>query len=63
MTIRVYSAAPTRFQNHTVIFNFADGHRGMRTFIAPKAQEKGPLFDWIQLGIHSLYEDHYKNEP
>ncbi len=50
-------------QNQTMIFNFADGHRGMRTFLAPKAQERGQTFDWISLGIDSLYEEHHVNEP
>ena len=50
-------------QSQTMIFGFADGHRGMRTFIAPKAQEKGPTFDWIGLGIDTLYEEHYQSEP
>jgi hypothetical protein len=50
-------------QSQTVIFNFADGHRGLRTFIAPRAQEKRQLFDWIGLGGQSLYEEHYVNEP
>jgi hypothetical protein len=46
-----------------MIFNFADGHRGMRTFIAPKAQESRQMFDWIGLGIDTLYEQHYQSEP
>jgi hypothetical protein len=50
-------------QNQTMIFNFADGHRGMRTFLAPKAQKKDRLFDWISLGIDSLYEEHHVNAP
>ena len=50
-------------QNQTMIFSFADGHRGMRTFLAPKAQEKAQTFDWINLGIHTLFEEHYQNEP
>lgn len=50
-------------QSQTMIFNFADGHRGMRTFLAPKAQEKGQSFDWIFLGIQTLYEEHYQNQP
>lgn len=50
-------------QSQTMVFNFADGHRGMRTFLAPKAQEKGQVFDWINLGGDSLYEQHYVNEP
>jgi hypothetical protein len=46
-------------QSQTIIFTFADGRRAMRTFYAPKAQ----LFDFIGLGWHVLYEDHYQNEP
>jgi hypothetical protein len=50
-------------QSQTVIFTFADGRRGMRTFYAPKAQQPARLFDFIGLGWHILYEDHYQNEP
>jgi hypothetical protein len=50
-------------QNQTIIFVFADGRRGMRTFYAPKAQEHGPTFDYIGLGWHMLYEEHHVNEP
>ncbi|HEY6253886.1 MAG TPA: hypothetical protein VI685_28350 [Candidatus Angelobacter sp.] len=50
-------------QNQTMIFTFADGRRGMRTFYAPKAQEKGAVFDWICLGGHDLYEEHHVSEP
>lgn len=50
-------------QSQTMIFNFSDGHRGMQTFMGPKAQEKAHLFDWITLGGDSLYEEHYVNEP
>ncbi|HKD15649.1 MAG TPA: hypothetical protein VKE71_14035 [Candidatus Angelobacter sp.] len=50
-------------QSQTMIFTFADGHRGMRTFYAPKAQEKGSVFDWIGLGWHVLYEEHHVSEP
>src|SRR5579864_1545352 len=50
-------------QSQTVIFTFADGRRGMRTFYAPKAQEKGRTFDWIGLGWHVLYEEHHISEP
>jgi len=46
-------------QSQTIIFNFADGHRGMRTFVAPKAQENQPMFDWIGLGIQQLFEESY----
>lgn len=52
-----------QIQNQTIFFNFADGHRGARTFLAPKAQESGRTFDWINLGIQALYEEHYQNEP
>lgn len=50
-------------QSQTIIFTFADGRRGMRTFYAPKAQQQARLFDFIGLGWHVLYEDHYQNEP
>lgn len=50
-------------QNQTIVFIFADGRRGMRTFYAPKAQERGPMFDYIGLGWHVLYEEHHVNEP
>jgi hypothetical protein len=50
-------------QNQTMIFTFADGRRGMRTFYAPKAQERGPTFDYIGLGWQMLYEEHHVNEP
>jgi hypothetical protein len=46
-----------------VIFTFADGRRGMRTFIAPKAQENGQLFDFIGLGWQTLYEEHHIDQP
>lgn len=47
-------------QSQTIIFNFADGHRGARTFLAPKVQENNPMFDWIELGIHQLFEEGYR---
>ncbi len=50
-------------QSQTIIFTFADGRRGMRTFYAPKAQQQAKLFDFIGLGWQVLYEDHYQNEP
>lgn len=50
-------------QSQTIIFTFADGRRGMRTFYAPKAQEKGEAFDYIGLGWQVLYEDHHVSEP
>ncbi len=50
-------------QSQTIIFTFADGRRAMRTFYAPKAQQQAKLFNFIGLGWHILYEDHYQNEP
>jgi hypothetical protein len=47
-------------QSQTMIFTFADGHRGTRTFTAPKAQENDPIFDWIGLGWKRLYEENYE---
>jgi hypothetical protein len=47
-------------QSQTIIFSFADGHRGTRTFVAPKAQENDPMFDWIGLGWQQLYEENYR---
>jgi hypothetical protein len=46
-------------QSQTMVFSFADGHRGMRTFVAPKVQENQPSFDWIGLGWQQLYEENY----
>jgi hypothetical protein len=46
-------------QDQTLVFNFSDGHRGARTFMAPKAQENQPVFEWIGLGWQQLYEEHY----
>jgi hypothetical protein len=50
-------------QSQTIIFTFADSRRGMRAFYAPKAQESGQVFDFIGLGWHILYEEHYQAEP
>jgi hypothetical protein len=49
-------------QSQTIIFNFADGHRGMRTFMAPKVQENDPMFEWIGLGWQQLYEEGYQSK-
>jgi hypothetical protein len=46
-------------QSQTMIFTFADGRRGTRTFIAPKAEENETMFDWIGLGWQQLYEQNY----
>jgi len=47
-------------ESQTLIFMFDDGRRGMRTFMAPKAQENDPKFDWIGLGWQTLYEEDYE---
>jgi hypothetical protein len=49
-------------QRQTIIFNFADGHRGARTFLAPKVQEDNPVFDWIELGWNQLFEETYRQK-
>src|SRR5262249_6967896 len=46
-------------QSQTLIFTFADGHRGTRTFLAPKVQENDSMFDWIDLGWQMLFEENY----
>ncbi len=46
-------------QSQTLIFTFADGRRGTRTFVAPKVQEKDQMFDWIGLGWQQLFEENY----
>jgi hypothetical protein len=50
-------------QSQTMILTFADGRRAMRTFYAPKVQENGPVFDWVNFGGQTMYEEHYQNEP
>ena len=40
--IHASNEARISIQSQTMIFNFADGHRGARTFVAPKAQENDP---------------------
>jgi hypothetical protein len=50
-------------QNQTLTLDFSDGRRAKRTFLAPKAQEHQQLFDWIGLGLHRLYEQHYQPAP
>jgi hypothetical protein len=50
-------------QSQTIIFTFADSRRGVRTFYAPKAQQQARLCNFMGLGWHILYEDHYQNEP
>lgn len=47
-------------QRQTIVFNFADGHRGAQTFLAPKVQENNAMFDWIELGWKQLFEETYR---
>ena len=47
-------------QSQTIIFTFADGHRGMRSFLAPKVEENQPMFDWIDLGRKMFLEENYR---
>jgi hypothetical protein len=47
-------------QNQTMVFTFSDGHRGMITFIAPKAEADLSMFDWISLGGQQFYEEGYE---
>jgi len=64
---------PSRFYEHpriqrgtyeierqTILFSFADGHRGMRTFLAPAAQANSLTFDWIDLGWQMFFEEGYR---
>ena len=50
-------------QSQTLTLNFQDGRIKKKTFLAPKAQESQPTFDWIGLGIHRLYEQNYQPSP
>jgi hypothetical protein len=47
-------------QRQTITFTFSDGHRGTRTFLAPKVQASSPTFDWIDLGWQMLFEEEYR---
>lgn len=47
-------------ERQTIIFNFADGHRGAQTFLAPRVQENDAMFDWIELGWKQLFEETYR---
>lgn|GEM_PF-3532954 len=49
-------------QRQTIIFTFADGHRGAQTFLAPKVQENDAMFDWIELGWKQLFEETYRQK-
>jgi hypothetical protein len=50
-------------QDQALIFNFADGRRMKRIFMAPRAQKHKGRFDWINLGIHRLFERNYQPQP
>jgi hypothetical protein len=64
---------PSRFFDHpriqtgryqiarqTILFAFADGHRAVRTFLAPRVQQGDPAFDWISLGRQMFFEANYE---
>jgi hypothetical protein len=44
----------------TIIFTFPDGHRGTRSFLAPKVQQNNPTFEWIDMEWHMLFEQSYE---
>jgi len=62
-------------RNQRLTFNFADGKQSTVAFIAPKALEKAPAFEWIGVGhgtgvpgaetvvVLNLYEEHYQVQP
>ena len=62
-------------RNQRLTFNFADGKQSTVAFLAPKALEKAPAFEWIGVGHGSgvpgaetvivlmLYEEHYQVQP
>jgi hypothetical protein len=62
-------------RNQRLAFNFADGKQSTVAFIAPKALENAPKFEWIGVGHGSgvpgaetvivlmLYEEHYQVQP
>jgi hypothetical protein len=61
--------------NQQLTFNFADGKQATVAFIAPRAMEKAPKFEWMGLGHGSgvqgaeyvnvlmLYEENYQIQP
>lgn len=44
----------------TIIFTFLDGHRGTSSFLAPKAQQNDPTFEWIDMGWNMVFEQSYQ---
>ena len=64
-----------RIRNQKLTFHFADGKQATVAFIAPKALEKAPRFEWFGAGHGSgvrgaetvivlmLYEEHYQVQP
>jgi hypothetical protein len=62
-------------RNQRLTFSFADGKQATVAFLAPKALEKAPAFEWIGVGHGSgvpgaetvivlmLYEEHYQVQP
>jgi hypothetical protein len=62
-------------RNQRLTFSFSDGRQATVAFIAPKALEKAPAFEWFGLGHGSgvpgaetvivlmLYEEHYQVRP
>ena len=62
-------------RNQRMTFHFADGKQATVAFIAPKALERAPAFEWFGLGhgtgvpdaetvvVLMLYEEHYQVQP
>jgi hypothetical protein len=62
-------------RNQRLTFNFADGQQATVAFIAPKALENAPAFEWFGVGhgtgvpgaetvvLLMLYEEHYQVQP
>lgn len=62
-------------RNQRLTFNFDDGKQATVAFIAPKALERAPAFEWFGLGhgtgvpdaetviVLMLYEEHYQVQP
>ncbi|HYL63253.1 MAG TPA: hypothetical protein VE077_11595, partial [Candidatus Methylomirabilis sp.] len=62
-------------RNQKLTFHFADGQQATVAFIAPKALEKAPAFEWFGVGhgtgvrgaetviVLMLYEEHYQVQP
>lgn len=62
-------------KNQRLTFNFSDGKQATVAFIAPKALERAPAFQWFGLGhgtgvpgaetvvLLMMYEEHYQVQP